>query len=177
MYLRELERATGINSRHLMRELHTLRDAGIIVPKRVGNLVIYRFNPDCPIHNDLQSIIGKTVGLADILRTMLAPFLNRIRLAYVFGSHARGEQRSDSDVDLMVVGQVTRRQLSSAIRQTEADLKRELNIVFYTLDEYNKQLEDSNSFPARIHNGRRIDLVVDSKHESTGLGAERRSSA
>ena len=161
MYLRELERTTGINSRQLIRELHTLRDAGIIAPSRIGNVVVYRFDPECPIYEDIQAIIRKTVGLADTMIAMLEPFAERVEFAYVFGSHARGEQRSDSDVDLMIVGSLTRRQLSSAIRQAEGALQREINAVFHSLNEYNQQLEDSNSFVSKVHNGRRINLGVD----------------
>jgi len=163
VYLRELERTTGINSRQLLRELHTLRDAGIIAPKRVGNLVIYRFNPDCPIYEDIQSLI----------RELLEPFTEQIEFAYVFGSHARGEQRTDSDIDLMIVGSATRRQFSSAIRQTEMVLRREINAVFYTSDEYGKALEDSNSFISKVHNGSRINLSVNSEHGPTRHGTDR----
>jgi len=173
VYLRELERTTGINSRQLIRELHTLRDAGIIAPKRVGNVVVYRFNPECPIYEDLQAIVRKTVGLADALRGMLRPFADGIRLAYVFGSHARGEQRADSDIDLMIVGQATRRQLSTAIREMERVLRRDINAMFYRSAEYGETLEDDNSFVSRVHNGTRINLHVDSDYESAGHGAER----
>lgn len=173
VYLRELERTTGINSRQLLRELHTLRDAGIITPKRVGNLVIYRFNPDCPIYEDIQSLIRKTVGLADILKELLEPFTEQIEFAYVFGSHARGEQRADSDIDLMIVGSATRRQFSSAMRQTETVLQREINAVFYTSDEYGEALEDSNSFISKVHNGPRINLSVNSEYGPTRHGTER----
>jgi len=172
-YLREMERVTGINSRQLIRELHTLRDAGIVSSDRVGNVVVYRFNPECPIYEDLQAIIRKTVGLADITRGMLSPFKDQIGLAYIFGSYARGEQRPDSDVDLLVVGSATRRQLSSAIRQTETILRRAINTVFYTLDEYQTQLTDSDSFVAKVHNGSRMNLIVDCDHEPTGTGVER----
>ncbi len=64
------------------------------------------------------------------------------------------------DVDLMVVGRLTRRQLSSAIRQAKGVLQREINAVFYSLDEYNEELEDSNSFTSRVHHGRRIDPIA-----------------
>jgi predicted nucleotidyltransferase len=172
-HLRELERRIGVNGRHLLRELHTLRDAGILIPKRVGNAVIYRFNPDCPIYEDIQSIIRKTVGIADILKEMLEPFIEQIEFAYVFGSHARGEQRTDSDIDLMIVGSATRRQFSSAIRQTETVLQREINAVFYTSDEYGEALEDSNSFISKVHNGPRINLSVNSEYGPTRHGTER----
>ena len=173
VYLRELERTTGINSRQLLRELHTLRDAEIIAPKRVGNLVIYRFNPDCPIYEDILAIIRKTVGLADILKELLEPFTEQIEFAYVFGSHARGEERTDSDIDVMIVGSATRRQFSAALRQTETLLRREINAVFYTGDEYGKALEDSNSFISKVHNGPRIILSVNSEHGPTRPGTER----
>ena len=175
VYLRQLERTTGIDSKQLLRELHALRDAGIIAPARVGNVVIYRFDPGCPIHEDLQAIVRKTVGLGDVLRDMLKPFADRIELAYVFGSHARGEQRADSDVDLMIVGAATRRTLGSAVRQTERALRRDLNAMFYTSTEYKTALEDSNSFVSRVHNGTRINLYVDSEYESARPGIERGS--
>jgi len=173
VYLRELERTTGINSRQLIRELHALRDAGIIAPTRVGNVVVYRFDPECPIYEDLQGIVRKTVGLADVLKDMLKPFAGGIELAYVFGSHARGEQRADSDVDLMVVGLATRRELSTAIRRTERVLQRDINAMFYQPAEYGQALQDSDSFVSRVHHGKRIDLYVDSGHEPAGHGVER----
>lgn len=173
VYLRELERTTGINSRHLIRELHTLRDAGIIAPTRVGNVVVYRFDPECPIYEDIQAIVRKTIGLADVLRDMLKPFADQIEFAYVFGSHARGEQRADSDIDLMIVGPATRRELSTAMRQAERVLQRDINAMFYTHAEYSKALEDSNSFVSRVHNGTRINLDVDLGHEPAGHGIER----
>jgi len=173
VYLRELERTTGINSRQLIRELHALRDAGIITPTRVGNVVLYRFDPECPIYEDIQAIVRKTVGLADVLRGMLEPFADRIELAYVFGSHARGEQRPDSDIDLMIVGSATRRELGTAMRQAERALRRDINAMFYTHAEYSQALEDSNSFASRVHNGTKINLDVDSGHEPARPGIER----
>ena len=168
VYLRELERVTGINSRQLLRELHALRDAGIITPSRVGNVVIYRFDPECPIHDELRAIVRKTVGLADTIRTMLEPFVGEIELAYVFGSFAAGQERSDSDIDVMVVGSVTRRQLSSAIRSAREALERELNVMIYTSEEYGEALPETESFVAKVHAGPRINLIVDSKYGIRG---------
>ena len=168
IYLRELERVTGINSRQLLRELHALRDAGIITPSRVGNVVIYQFDPECPIHDELRAIVRKTVGLADTIRTMLEPFAGEIELAYVFGSFAAGQERSDSDIDVMVVGSVSRRQLSSAIRSAREALERELNVMIYASEEYGEALRDTESFVAKVHAGPRINLAVDSRYGIRG---------
>lgn len=159
LHLRELERRTGVNSRHLVRELHSLRAAGILLSKQVGNQVIYRLNPECPIYDELRSMVRKTVGLADVLREALEPLADRIELAYVYGSHARGEERADSDVDLMVVGEVSLRQLSPLLRAADRTVRREVSPTLYRPDEYAEALEDENSFVRRIHDGSRMDLI------------------
>ena len=64
LHLRELDRRTGVNSRHLLRELHSLRDAGLLTTKKVGNQIIYQLNPECPIYDEIRSIVRKTLGLA-----------------------------------------------------------------------------------------------------------------
>jgi chlorite dismutase len=40
----------------------------------------------------------------------------KVRAVYLFGSHARGEARSDSDVDLCIVADGAERQLEAAAR-------------------------------------------------------------
>ena len=159
LHLRELERRTGVNSRHLLRELRSLHSAGILVSSRVGNQVLYSFNRDCPIYEDLMAIIRKTVGIADVLRSALEPYGDSVEMAYIFGSVAEGRERLDSDVDLMMVGNVTRRQISSTIRQAEDVIRREINPTFYRPEEYEMALEDENSFVSRVHTGARIDLI------------------
>ena len=44
----------------------------------------------------------------------------RVRAVYLFGSHARGQGRSDSDVDLCIVAEGAERQLETAARFREA---------------------------------------------------------
>jgi len=83
LHLREIARRASLNSKTVMRELHSLRDAGILRSNNVGRQVIYRLNPDCPIYEELRAIIRKTVGLADVLKDALATLSDRIDLAYV----------------------------------------------------------------------------------------------
>jgi len=173
-YLRELERKTGVNSRQLLRELRVLRDAGILTAERVGNLVLYRFNKDCPVYDEIQSLTRKTVGLADVVRQALEPFGERIERAYIFGSFARGDERADSDVDLMIVGHVARRELATPLREVGDILGREINTMVHTLREYAKALADKDSFVSAVHSGLRLDLIVESPRDPHTNGVERR---
>jgi len=160
VYLRELERRTGLNKRGLLRELHAMRDAGILIARRVGRQVIYRLNGSCPIHDELRSIVLKTVGLGDVLREALSPFAERIDLAYVYGSLASGEASAESDVDVMIVGAVTLRELSGSLREAGSLLRREINPTLYQPEEYQEALNTENSFVSRVHQGPRIDLIA-----------------
>ncbi len=159
LHLRELERRSGINNRQLQREVHALRNAGILVSKQIGRQIIYWLNPDCPIYSELRSIIRKTVGLAGVLRGALEPLQDRIEFVYIYGSYATGTERPDSDVDLMVVGGLTLRELSSPIREAGRMIQRTVNPTLYSPREYAEELKDDNSFVSRVHHGARIDLI------------------
>ncbi len=163
LHLREVARRTALNSKTVMHELHALRDAGILVSRDVGRQVVYRLNPGCPIAEELRALIRKTVGLAGILQAALEPLADRIERAYVYGSLARGEERADSDVDLMVVGSVSLRELSSPVRAAGRSLRRTVNPTLYTPEDYRRELEDKDSFVSRAHRGARIDLVGGSR--------------
>jgi len=158
LHLRELERRTGLNSRHLMRELHSLRDAGLLAATKVGNQVIYRMNPACPIVNEISSIIRKTIGLAGTLREILKPVAGRFELAYIYGSLAAGGERSDSDIDLMIVGDVGLRELSPYLAEMQRETGREISPTLYAPHEYSQGLSDPDSFVQRVHDGPRINL-------------------
>ncbi len=159
LHLRELERITGVNSRHLQRELHALRDAGLLMAKKLGNQIIYRLNPDCPIYDEIRSLVRKTLGLAVVLREVLQPMGSRIELAYVYGSLAQGRERPDSDVDLMIVGDVSLRELAPLMNEAQRTLRREINATLYRSDEYAEALLDDSSFVRAVHDGTRINII------------------
>ena len=159
LHLREIARRAGLNSKTVMRELHALRDAGILLSKNVGRQVIYRLNPDCPIYEELRAIIRKTVGLADVLKDAMAPLSDRIDLAYIFGSHASGEESVESDVDLMIVGEVSLREVSAPLRGARGILRRQINPTLYRAEEYRLALAEENSFVRRVHDGSRIEII------------------
>jgi len=159
LHLREIARRGGLNPKSVMRELHSLREAEILISRAVGRQVVYRLNPHCPVFEELQQIIRKTVGLADVLRSALDPLADRIERAYIYGSLASDEARADSDIDLMIVGTVSLRELSSPLREAGHGLRREINSTLYTELAYEEELAKNDSFVLRVHNGSRIDVL------------------
>ena len=118
-YVRQIMRAAGMGHGIIQRELAALAGAGLIIREQHGNQTLYRANSASPIFGELRGIMMKTAGLADILRASLAPLSDRITSAFVYGSLARGNERTDSDVNIMVVGYVTLGQIVEALHSAE----------------------------------------------------------
>ena len=162
LHQRELERLTKLNIKGIQRELNALAKAGIVLAERSGNRVYYRANPRCPIYPELKMLILKTVGLADVLCKALAPLAPKIKLAYIYGSFATGDTRADSDVDLMIVGDLSLKDLAAPIAEAQRELAREVNPSVYDVADYRERLDRTDSFIARVHRGERIILQGDS---------------
>lgn len=157
-HVREIARLTGADAGNAHRALRKLEQAGLVKAERIGNQRRYQANPENPIFTELQGIVRKTMGLADALRDALMPLAARIEQAFVFGSIARGEQGPRSDVDLMVVGDVTYEDVIGAVYPLHEVLNREINPIVMTPGEFSKRARDAG-FVQRVLSGLRIQLL------------------
>lgn len=148
-HLRELERLAGVNAGTAHRELKRMQVAGLVHSRRVGNQVHYQARRDCPIFTELQSILRKSVGMADVLREALAPLVDQIEIAFVFGSVARGEEGPGSDIDLLIVGDVGFADVVGALYPCHERLGREVNPLVMQRPEFEQRRQDEG-FVARV---------------------------
>jgi predicted nucleotidyltransferase len=161
VHLRELARRTGLDPAGVQRELRKLTKAGIVLERRAGNQKEYSLNRRCPVYPELRMMIVKTIGLADELRTSLEPLKTRIQQAFIYGSFASGTDRPDSDIDLMIVGRVSLREVAKALSDAGRTLSRVINPTVLRPEEYEKRLGESNSFVQLVASGDRIMLIED----------------
>ena len=171
-YLRQVLRAAGGGSGGVQRELRQLVEAGLVERVREGRQVYFSANRQAAIFPELQAIIQKTAGAADVLRASLAPLLRdeRIVLAFVFGSLAKGAQTAASDVDLLIVGKATLAEIIPAVRLAEQRLGREVNPLVYPAREFRKMLRAGAPFLTRVMAGPKLFIAGD-QHELERLGA------
>ncbi len=127
MHLRELARQTQAAPGTLKKELDALCHVGLLTSERVGNQVQFQANQGHPVFAELQALIRKTTGLADVLRQALLPLGEQVELAFVFGSMASGSAHAGSDVDLLVVGNASFAQVVEATYAAQAQLGRDIN--------------------------------------------------
>jgi predicted nucleotidyltransferase len=131
---------------NISRELATLERAGVVLRQSRGLQKYYRLDPDCPFSNELRGIFVKTLGLATPLRQALEPIKSRLSFAFVYGSFARGEQRANSDIDVMVVGTAGVRPVASALAKVQRDLGREVNATVYSPGEFKQRAKAGDHF-------------------------------
>src|SRR5690348_13108144 len=158
-YLSDLARHLRVHHATLQRELARLAKAGILMGRRDGNRTYYRANVDCPVFPELRSLLTKTAGLMDALRDALHPFEEAVKVAFVYGSVARSAEASESDVDLMIVGRLSLRDLSPALRKVEQRLRRPINPSIYGEAEYRRRLASGSPFLANVLDNEKVFVV------------------
>jgi predicted nucleotidyltransferase len=169
-FVRQLTALVKEDSTNVSRELARLEKTGILVKNTEGKQKYYQANRQSPIFNELHGLILKTVGVADIIKKALEPRIADIRLAFIFGSVAKRAEDRFSDIDLLVVGDITFGEVVDLILTAEGALNRELNPVVYTLAEFNKRLSENHYFIRDILSGDKIFVVGDENELKSLVG-------
>jgi len=158
-HVREISRLISVPVGPLHRELKILSEAGIISRHVSGKQVQYQANRDCPIHTELAGIFRKTSGLADLIRAALEPLSDSLASAFVFGSVAKGEERSSSDVDVFVIGAASFTDVVLALADGQTQIGRDINPVVMTQGEFSSKLATGEHFISRIMSEPKIFLI------------------
>jgi predicted nucleotidyltransferase len=156
-YLRELEKETKVHVSALQKELKHLESLDLLTSRLDGNRVYYRANPEHPLYLDIHSIVEKTTGAVAILNQALVH--PKIKVALLFGSIARGEERAESDVDLLIIGDIGLRALVPILKVPQMKIDRPINPIVYTTKEFSSRLAAGNPFLTRLLERERVKLV------------------
>jgi len=171
-YLREIASVTGLAVGQVQREVRQLTDAGLIRRTARGRHVWFQADDRCPIYNEMRSVITKTIGAAAVLADALDLLAERMVAAFIFGSVARGQQTQVSDVDLMVVGEVSFGDVVKAIRPSEQRLRRPIAATVYPPTEFASKLASGHHFLTTVMNAEKI-FLIGNQHELDKLLEQR----
>ena len=171
-HVRELARMSEIPVGSIHRELKTMAEAGLLIRDQVGNQVLYQADQSCSIYEELASIFRKTSGLASLVCDHLDEISDRIDFAVVFGSMASGRQKSVSDVDILILGNIELIDVVRALSPLGQTLRREINPVVMTAGHFSAQVMKKDRFALRVIEGPKI-LVIGNADEFAKLGDDR----
>jgi predicted nucleotidyltransferase len=152
-----MERRSGLNESTVRQELRKLVRLDLVQSRRDSNRVYYRAKTENPLYPEIHNLVLKTSGLADVLKSALAD--KRIRVAFVFGSIASGEEKTGSDVDLMVIGRLGLRDLSGLLSGVEEKIGREVNPHVMSENEFRSRLKAKEHFMSSVVKGPKIFLI------------------
>lgn len=158
-YLREISRQSGISPGALGQELKKLHEADLIIREQDGNRVSFSANTAHPIYHELVALVRKTCGMRRMIQHALAPLSERIVFAAIYGSIAKHADHADSDIDLLVVGELTLAKILEALQPLEAVFAREINLRLYRPDDFQQKLKDRQGFLTGVINGP-LDILI-----------------
>ena len=147
----ELIRLADSGTGAVHRQLQRLEASGLVLATHAGNQKYYQADPKSPIFPELRGLVEKTVGIVEPVRAALEPLADRIDAAFVYGSVAKGSDRSGSDLDLLVLGDgIEYADLYAALEPAEARLSRPLHPTVMNRAEWRKKRARRDSFSDRI---------------------------
>jgi predicted nucleotidyltransferase len=149
----------------VQRELAGLSEAGLLTVRKQGNQKHYQADASAPVFAELRGLVLKTMGLADVLRTALAPLAAQIDSAFIHGSVARQQDTARSDVDVMIVSDTLGYgDVFSALEAATVSLGRKVNPTLYTPADLSKRVQNDNAFVTRVWQQPKIWLIGSEEH-------------
>jgi predicted nucleotidyltransferase len=167
LHLREIQRQTGFAIGTVRQDIGKLVKLGLVTRRQDGNRVYYAANPYHPLVSEIRQLVLKTVGLADVLAVALKS--ESIRSAFVFGSLANGTAQPESDIDLMVIGNIGLRKISSLLAGVGNRLGREINPHVLSPAEFDRRVREHDHFLSSVLATPKI-FVVGSEHDLEAMG-------
>ena len=157
MYVLEMARRLHLDDSNLAKKLRELERDGILKSEERGKERYYSLNKSFPLLKEYRQIVLKTVGIEGTLRELLKE-LKSVEEAYLFGSYAKDQLDSASDIDLLVVGQQDTVELRKRLSHVQKTTDREINLVSMSRAEYEKR-KKQDSFVKSLQKSKKVKLV------------------
>lgn len=171
-YMSELAASLGTGPSSLQREVDALVRVGILEKRVDGRRSYVKPNEGSPIFPELRGLIEKTSGIVPMLREAVKR-TKGLKIGFIYGSLPRGEEGAQSDVDVMLLGNVSTMELSPRLRAVEAAIGRQVNPTVFSLDEFTRKVSEKNHFLQAVLRNKKIMLVgTQNELEETARRAE-----
>ncbi len=163
MYLREMALRLKEDPGNLSKELSKLEQEGIFISQYRGKQKYFFLNKAYSLFNELKSIIFKTIGIQGSLQNIINE-ISGIVSAFIYGSFATGKENASSDIDLCLIVKdsvFNEHNFISKIDGLGKTISREINYIYYSEEEWKKQINENDSFIINIKMGPKIILKGD----------------
>ena len=148
-YINELARILDVNVANLDKKLKELEKEGVLLHEVQGKQKYYSVNKKYPLLKEIQKLFERSYGLPQKLKELLSS-LPGIQEAYIFGSYAKKTFQSESDIDIIVIGNHSVREVQKAILPLQNQLQREINVVSLSPEECTQKRTAKDPFLTNV---------------------------
>jgi len=143
-HLREIAKLAKVSSSTAKRFLDFYNEKGFLEKHRKANLVLFKTNLENPAfkHMKVSYFLMKSQSLTDHLREFYPD-----SSIVLYGSCARGEDDSQSDIDLLVI---SRKKEKAELNKFEKQFKRKITLLVYTPHDWEEKARSDRAFYERI---------------------------
>jgi DNA-binding transcriptional ArsR family regulator len=160
LHIRGVVRKIDEEINAVRRELKNLEGAKILESEKRGNRLYYKVDTRCPIIDELIGLVNKEFGLGDVILTNREK-LGDIEFAVLTTAYLENHHPSPYDIDVLLVGNLSMKGVSSTMKQAEKEVGREVRYTVMTVEEFEYRKKKRDSFILNILNKRKIMLVGD----------------
>lgn len=141
-YRSEIRKKVKIAKASSTKWLKKLVDYKFLVKRAKGKIILYKLNSDYVLVKELKKIKMTSLILPETTK------LEDVEV-FIYGSCARGEEKEESDVDLLIVGKQTK-EIIKTIGIIEKKIGRRVRASFYTQLEWSKTAREDPAFYERV---------------------------
>jgi len=154
---RELASQAEIDPGNASRWLRRWADAGLLDKSYLLQRPRFQAGSD-PALKPLQDLFQQDSDLVKRLRERIARLGDRVQAAAVFGSTAKGTTATNSDVDLLLLTDMSRLEAQAFFKPVGRSLRRPVNVLAYQPQAWARAVASENPLALDILNGPQIPL-------------------
>ncbi len=173
--LSEISRMSGITAGALHNDLTRLAQAGLLLGKETDGQMHYSANTRCPLFPELQGLLRKVSGVADVLREILDKNNERIMLSWIADPTGEEKEHPDGVVDVWVIGNLPLPEVVKALHPARAISQREINPVLYSPDDFRRKFSSGDECLRKIVEDKKIFFNGDEKTLKQLVGSSPRA--
>lgn len=172
LHMREIERQSELAIGTIQQDLRKLTKLDLVTSHRDGNRLYYRANANHPLFQEIKTLVVKTTGALPLLTEAFRSKKvsgQEVLSVFIFGSIARGEERAESDIDLMVIGNIGLRKVSHLLSGMSEKLGREINPYVLTAHDFKRRLSSQDHFLTQVMSTKKL-FIIGNENELKAMG-------
>jgi predicted nucleotidyltransferase len=157
--MQDLATVVGAPASSVHRELERALAAGIVERDAASRPHRYSAATDSPFYQPLSSLLSLSVGVEAELRDALAGL--PIAAAVLHGSWVTGPLTAESDIDLLVVGEVDLREVRRRVRPVGKSAGRAIDVTVFSVEELSELARRRASFARHLSDDETRPIIGD----------------